>query len=300
LTVLDVRRVTTARGPVEFAFGQSRPSEHAPVAESGVVVLVHGMPGSWRQAVPLAEDLAGTHTVILPSRPGYGETPLASGRTPAEQAALYAALLDALGLERAAIVGISGGGPSAVAFAQGFPERTTSLILLCALTGHLMPVPAILRLAAALPPLAAAATAARRRKERRVLADADAIDARIRSDLTPAELARMADDPRIREDLIGFLEGHAAAPAGRAGFVNDVRQIQAAGQSPPAVDRITAPTLVMHGTADPTVPLPHAEFHASAIAGARLVTVPDTGHVFLLTHRRETSAALLAHLEANP
>jgi pimeloyl-ACP methyl ester carboxylesterase len=132
-----------------------------------------------------------------------------------------------------------------------------------------------------------------------VVADDAAIDERISRDLTPAELARMDVDPRIREDLVDFLQGHANAPAGGHGFANDVRQI-AAARSPQPVDGITAPTLVMHGTADPVVPLHHAEYHASAIPGARLVPVADTGHVFLLTHRRATSAAIRAHMEASP
>jgi pimeloyl-ACP methyl ester carboxylesterase len=44
------------------------------------------------------------------------------------------------------------------------------------------------------------------------------------------------------------------------------------------VRRITAPTLVVHGTADPLFPLPHGEALAAAIPGATLLVVPGMGH----------------------
>jgi pimeloyl-ACP methyl ester carboxylesterase len=44
------------------------------------------------------------------------------------------------------------------------------------------------------------------------------------------------------------------------------------------VRRITTPTLVIHGSADPLFPLPHGEALAEAIPGARLVVVPGMGH----------------------
>jgi pimeloyl-ACP methyl ester carboxylesterase len=44
------------------------------------------------------------------------------------------------------------------------------------------------------------------------------------------------------------------------------------------VHLITAPTLVIHGSADPLFPLPHGEALADAIPGARLVVVPGMGH----------------------
>jgi pimeloyl-ACP methyl ester carboxylesterase len=45
-----------------------------------------------------------------------------------------------------------------------------------------------------------------------------------------------------------------------------------------ALTRITAPTLVIHGTADPILPFPHGEAMAKAIPGARLLTVAGMGH----------------------
>ena len=135
--------VATARGPIEVAEVGSGPA----------VLVVHGLPGDWRQARPVAEDLCGEARVLLVSRPGYGRTPLRSGRSPQDQADLYAALLDALGIERAVVLGISGGGPSAYAFAAAHPDRCDGLLLCCALTPHLMVLPAGMRRLAAVPGL---------------------------------------------------------------------------------------------------------------------------------------------------
>jgi pimeloyl-ACP methyl ester carboxylesterase len=42
--------------------------------------------------------------------------------------------------------------------------------------------------------------------------------------------------------------------------------------------RITAPTLVIHGTSDPILPYPHGEATANAIPGAKLLAVEGMGH----------------------
>lgn len=286
----DVRRIRTTRGFVEAA-----------VVGDGTrraVLLVHGMPGSWRQAMPLAEDLADVATVVLPSRPGYGTTPISSGRRPEEQAALYAALLDTLGIGEASIVGISGGGPSAVAFANDFASRTRSLTLLCALVPHLMPVPLAMKVAAALPPLATAASVMSRRRDRALLADPVAVARKLETEMTPAEREQADRDPRVAADLEAFLWSHALAPPGLTGLRNDVRNIaRAVRRGEPAPTRaITAPTLVAHGDRDPVVPFTHAAHHAEAIANARLETFTGAGHAFLLTFRPTSSALVRDHI----
>ena len=69
---LTPQRVTTACGQIE-------------VAESGTgpaLLVLHGTPGDWQQARLLAAELSDRARVLLVSRPGYGRTPLRSGRRP--------------------------------------------------------------------------------------------------------------------------------------------------------------------------------------------------------------------------
>jgi pimeloyl-ACP methyl ester carboxylesterase len=116
--------IQTAIGPVEFIDMGSGP----------VVVHVHGMLGGfdhWKWCKFLVK--AGFRVIVL-SRPGYLRTPLASGKTPAEQAALIAALLDALGIDRVALYAYSQGGAASLQDAFSYPERCWGLILFSSLT----------------------------------------------------------------------------------------------------------------------------------------------------------------------
>ena len=61
--------------------------------------------------------------VIAPSRFGYLGSSLQAGATPADQADAYAVLLDALGVERTAVVGFSAGGRSASSSRCGTPTE---------------------------------------------------------------------------------------------------------------------------------------------------------------------------------
>jgi pimeloyl-ACP methyl ester carboxylesterase len=60
----------------------------------------------------------------------------------------------------------------------------------------------------------------------------------------------------------------------------------------PWLARITAPTLVISGAADPLVPVENARLLANRIPGARLSIVADGGHLWLLEHAK-TAAALI-------
>merc|ERR1712232_1509538 len=78
----------------------------------------------------------GGYGIICPSRAGYLRSPLNNHpTTTAEQADLYAALLDKLGVDKVICVGGSAGGPSAYDFAARYPKRTAALINIVAISG---------------------------------------------------------------------------------------------------------------------------------------------------------------------
>ena len=283
----DVRMVDTDRGPVEVAIAGSGPA----------ILVIHGTPGSWRQCFSLAEDLADAYTVVAPSRPGYGRTPLSTGRTFQDQAAAYAAVLDALELERGAIVGASGGGPSALAFAEDHAARCTALVLCCALVPSMINVPAGLRYLLAPRGLGEVLSGLERTVNRRRIQNPKAVDKWLRTNLTPDELKRSLETPGMREDLIAFSLTHLDAPAGLGGVRNDLAQVRSAKAAEARSPRIAAPTLVMQGDADPVVPLAHAEHLVGAIPGAELEVYEDAGHAFFFTRRREVNERLRAFFQ---
>jgi pimeloyl-ACP methyl ester carboxylesterase len=124
----ESRVAETAAGPIEYAR----------VGQGPAVLVIHGCPGGYDQGL-IATKLAPSDefTFISPSRPGYLRTPLHVGLTPEAQADSYAALLDALGISQAAIIGISGGAPSALQFALRHPGRCWGLVTVCAVARRL-------------------------------------------------------------------------------------------------------------------------------------------------------------------
>jgi pimeloyl-ACP methyl ester carboxylesterase len=97
--------IATDCGPIEYAtFGEGDP-----------VLVVHGIFGGFDQGLVIARGNVGEEfRSIVPSRSGYLRTPLPDDASPAGQADAYVCLLDALGIEQAAIMGTSAGGTSEI------------------------------------------------------------------------------------------------------------------------------------------------------------------------------------------
>lgn len=283
----EVREVDTTRGRIEAAF----------IGDRGpVLLLIHGTPGSYRQLLPLAHDLGGEFRVILPSRPGYGRTPITTGRTPVEQAAAYAALLDACGIEQATIIGVSGGGPSAAAFASRFPDRCAGLVMVCAMAAHIFPFPPKMRAALQVPYLWETVgnlqRVVTRRKVRGGIGEEE-----LTKGLTDAEQRSLESDPLMRDRLAEFARSHIDAPAPWVGFRNDVANVEAAGRSgADDYSTVTAPVLVLAGDSDTVVEMNQAEFWSRALPNAQFHIVKGAGHAFLITRRLQTMPVLVNFL----
>jgi 2-hydroxy-6-oxonona-2,4-dienedioate hydrolase len=114
------RIAQTAAGPIEYT----------EIGQGPAVLLVHGAGGGFDQCLQLARELAGAgFRVVAMSRFGYLRTPLPPDASPAAQADAHAALLDALGIAGASIIGISAGAPSSMQFALRHPQRCSAMVL---------------------------------------------------------------------------------------------------------------------------------------------------------------------------
>jgi pimeloyl-ACP methyl ester carboxylesterase len=98
------------------------------------VFLLHGTPGSRLGPFPRAKVLyeLGVRLITF-DRPGYGRSDRLASRRVADAAADVATIADALGLERFAVLGRSGGGPHALACAALLPGRITRTAVLVSL-----------------------------------------------------------------------------------------------------------------------------------------------------------------------
>ena len=96
------------------------------------VLALHGTPGS-RLMFALADKAARDRGVrlIAPERPGYGLSDYRPGESLAHIAEDLGAVADDYGLDRFAIIGVSGGAPYAVAAAASLPDRISLLALVC-------------------------------------------------------------------------------------------------------------------------------------------------------------------------
>lgn len=120
---LRFRRARTSIGEISFC-----------EAGSGeAVVCLHGLGGTKASFLPTLAALAGPYRVIALDLPGFGDSakPLRAPYDAPWLAAMVAEFLDALGIDRAHLVGNSMGGRVAIELALAKPERVRSLGLLC-------------------------------------------------------------------------------------------------------------------------------------------------------------------------
>jgi proline iminopeptidase len=184
-----------------------------------------------------------------------------------DMAADTVGLLDALGIARAHVVGASMGGMIAQVVAARYPERVTSLVSIMSSSGN---------------PRRKIAFGTRR-----------ALGALLKPPPPPDDYSAVAGhllrvfsvigSPGIPQDqaaLRAHFERVARRGLYREGTERQMLAILASGDRRALLGSVTAPTLVLHGSADPLVPLAAGLDTAEHIRGARMEVVMGMGHDF--------------------
>jgi pimeloyl-ACP methyl ester carboxylesterase len=225
------------------------------------VLLIMGMGlsgGAWWRTVPV---LARRLRVITFDNRGVGRSRAFSYAYTTEAMADDAAtVLDAVGVQRAHVYGISLGGMVAQALALRHPERVHSLVLGATSPGG---------------PRAARPSAEVGAFFRRRLGMAPEDAARESVPINYGPRCRAEHFERIEEDLAQRLAHPFSERAYRA-------QLFAAAwhNCLGALPRIAAPTLVVHGALDRVIPVANAHLIADHIPGARLRILDEAGHLY--------------------
>ncbi len=108
--------------------------EYSEIGSGEPILFIHGGHSNADELLFQKGYDTSKYRLIMPSRPGYGNTPLAGFAQPREAADLIASLMNALEIEEAIVVGISAGGLTAISLAAYYPRRVKKLVLISAIT----------------------------------------------------------------------------------------------------------------------------------------------------------------------
>ena len=244
----------------------------------------HGTPNTGEPPKPLfpAADQRGIRWVSY-DRPSYGGSSPRPGRDVASAAADVGRIADALGLDRFAVMGPSGGGPHALACGALLPERVLCVVSVSGLApfgaegldwfaGMAPSGERELRAAVAGRVALESLLAAEFGPESEAEPDADGEPGAF----TPADEAVLSGPWSWLADVAG-----QAIRGGLSGMVDDDLAYVAPWGFDPA--QVLQPVLLMHGEQDRMVPSAHGKWLARRCPSARLRLFPDDGHVSVLT-----------------
>jgi pimeloyl-ACP methyl ester carboxylesterase len=243
------------------------------------VVAIHGLGATKASFLPTVAALAPDFRVTAVDLPGFGDSdkPLGAPYDARWFAAAVVELLDALGLERASLIGNSLGGRVALEVGLRHPERISRLVLLAPSLAWRRDRPWAPLLRLVRPELGAIQPAPR------------AVVERIVSRVVPG-----AEDGWTAAGIDEFLRAYLT-PAGRAAFYAAARQIyleepEGANGFWPRLRALQPESLFVWGRRDRLVPLAFARHVTDAVPAASHLEL-DCGHVPQLERPRETHAA---------
>jgi pimeloyl-ACP methyl ester carboxylesterase len=237
------------------------------------IVWHHGTPNVGRPPEPLfaAADRLGLRWVSY-DRPGYGGSTPHPGRDIGSAASDVAAVADALGLDRFAVMGHSGGGPHALACAALLPGRVVAAVSGAGLAPYgAEGLDWYAGMAASGVASLCAAAAGRAAKEAHENSGVE-----YDPEFTAADEAALAG----AWSWLGSVVGPATA-AGPGGLIDDdLAYVNPWGFDPAGV---SVAVLLLHGRRDRVVPASHSEWLAGHLPSAELRLSAEDGHISVLT-----------------
>lgn len=245
------------------------------------VVVLHGTPGSWRQLAALGPPAQERGlAIIAPDRAGYGGSGHDPARTIGSGARDVGALIRHLAVQKCGVVGLSGGGPTALACGVLLGD----LVSVVATVGGVAP---LVPRDTSLPPDRLMVRIARRSEGgaralfaltvRAGRARPEAVLDRFAALLAEPDARLLHENPDMRRAFLDDLR-HPSRTTARAA-ARDFRLFTRPWDI--KLSELRAPAHIWHGSADRNVPVAHARVIASRCPTARLHIVDGGGHMLL-------------------
>ena len=239
------------------------------------LLLVMGHRWSRRMWHPIIDRLAERFQVISFDNRGSGASDTPPDRYPLSAMTGDAVrVLDAAGVERAHVLGVSMGGVIAQDLAIHHGAKVDQLVLGCT----------------------AALTAAKMRLSRGRHLTYYLPDRLVNAAGRPLLYGTLRTTPAIRRDL-QVLAGESTT---RAGLVGQALAVSDHAVDMDALRQLQHRALVLHGRKDKVVPIAWGEELAALIPDARLRVFDSAGHNFMATHPEETCAEVIGFLDPTP
>ncbi len=192
-------------------------------------------------------------------------------------------LMDALGIERAHLAGISMGAMIGQELAVQWPERLLTLTSIMSTTGAPdLPPPTPAALEVLIKPFPSD-------REGYIAAFMEAYRV-LSGPVHPV------DDAMTRR----WAAAHHDRGLNPDGITRQMAAIMASGDRTPKLQAVTRPVLVLHGSQDPLLPVDHGRATAAAIPGARLEIIDGMGHAIPESLWRTVIAHIGRHVESSP
>ncbi|GAB4590043.1 alpha/beta hydrolase [Nocardia sp. IFM 10818] len=252
------------------------------------MLVCHGIPGSHREAEAFDKAaVAAGMRIIAVDRPGMGESPIADGpRRVGDWVDSAVAIADLLGVARFGVIGVSGGGPYALACAARAAGRVTAVAVVSSpapfagggagldamARRRRRGVAFVRRFPILMRPMAA--------RMRAVVSKPSGV-ARLVDQMASADRRRVGRDAELAEKLQANI-GEAFRQGSR-GFAEDMLAVFCRPWGFELAD-IKVPVAVFHGAEDANVPLADGRRLADLIPGSRLHVVEHAGHLLFVDH----------------
>ncbi len=262
--IMESQIIKTEVGTIEYTL----------IGKGKTILIIHG--GNENCFVDIKQQhlIDDGYQVLVPSRPGYGNTSIEFGRTAIEQADFLKILLDSLKINKAAILACSAGGAVSLEFAKKYSENTSCLILEEAITKTWVPKysPLYFGMKYLMHPKRQSKLWEKQRAEFKNLEDKHLYNlCKIFSTLKPELVLSEWGENDIEfygKMLSRLNSGH--------GFIHNV------DHKAKNIHLITVPTLIIHSPFDKNVPFSHALYAHKKIKNSELFIAPAVSHLIYM------------------